>query len=397
MNKLIEAEFINAVHSRQPVAGLTHGFYRYPARFSPLFARAAIKTFSQPGDAILDPFMGGGTTLVEARILGRQAIGTDINSLAVFIAKVKTDVFSDAELSRVSSWAEDVASSLNLHKIPERTNSWPGPNYLRNFSDQATWPIRKTLELSLDRVGELSEQQQNLARCILLKTAQWALDCRTEIPNAQQLRKQFLIHAREMTAGAKDYAEAVRSADRLYKLRGKLNTLCLERSAVGLELEQKLKGSPAPKLILTSPPYPGVHVLYHRWQIQGRRETAAPFWITNTLDGSGASFYTFGDRKQKELKTYYEQALAAFTSLARVADKKTLVVQMVAFSDPPWQLQRYLEVMEQAGFKEVRRSSLANSRDGRLWRCVPNRKWYANQERAKATSKEVVLFHQLAR
>jgi len=30
-----------------------------------------------------------------------------------------------------------------------------------------------------------------------------------------------------------------------------------------------------------------------------------------------------------------------------------------------------------------------------LSRNVPNRKWYANQERAKATSKEAVLFHQL--
>jgi hypothetical protein len=42
-------------------AGHTHNFYRYPARFSPQFARAAVEAFSAPGDTVLDPFVGGGT------------------------------------------------------------------------------------------------------------------------------------------------------------------------------------------------------------------------------------------------------------------------------------------------------------------------------------------------
>lgn len=65
--------FLAAVHSQEPVTGLTHNFYRYPARFSPQFARAAIEVFSEPGDVVLDPFMGSGTTLVEASALGRLA------------------------------------------------------------------------------------------------------------------------------------------------------------------------------------------------------------------------------------------------------------------------------------------------------------------------------------
>jgi hypothetical protein len=39
------------------------------------------------------------------------------------------------------------------------------------------------------------------------------------------------------------------------------------------------------KLIVTSPPYPGVHVLYHRWHVDGRRETPAPYWIAGCNDG----------------------------------------------------------------------------------------------------------------
>ena len=59
--------FLAAVQTLQPVVGYTHNFYRYPARFSPLFARATIEAFSRSGDVVLDPFMGGATTLVEAR------------------------------------------------------------------------------------------------------------------------------------------------------------------------------------------------------------------------------------------------------------------------------------------------------------------------------------------
>jgi len=395
MNPGAITKLLEAVHSREVVNGLTHGFYRYPARFSPLFARAAIQAFSQPGDVILDPFMGGGTTLVEARVLGRRAIGVDINALAVFVTKVKTSLLSEREIAEVKLWIEDIADNLRLHQSFNQRNSSTELDYPPNLNDKTTWRIRKILKLALDQMNELSGRQQDFARCALLKTAQWALDCRTEIPNTQQFRQQLLGNLAEMASGAREYAKAVRKAEQSYDLRGSAKVLCLHRSAIGLEEEPRLKNRPAPKLILTSPPYPGVHVLYHRWQIQGRRETSAPFWIADRLDGSGASFYTFGDRKQEGLTTYYEHTLAAFTSLAKLADKRTLILQMVAFSDPSWQLSRYLSTMEQAGFKEIKKPALSNSPDGRLWRIVPNRKWYANQERAKATSKEAVLFHQL--
>src|SRR5437868_1612371 len=38
----------------------THGYYHYPARFSPEIARSVIECFSDRADWILDPFMGGG-------------------------------------------------------------------------------------------------------------------------------------------------------------------------------------------------------------------------------------------------------------------------------------------------------------------------------------------------
>ena len=60
---------VEAACDASPIAGLTHNFYRYPARFSPKLVRAAIEAFTEPGDLVLDPFVGGGTTLVEAMVV----------------------------------------------------------------------------------------------------------------------------------------------------------------------------------------------------------------------------------------------------------------------------------------------------------------------------------------
>ena len=62
----IKQRLIEATRYQGRVKGLTHEFYRYPARFSPTFVREFIETFTKPGDWVFDPFVGGGTTLVEA-------------------------------------------------------------------------------------------------------------------------------------------------------------------------------------------------------------------------------------------------------------------------------------------------------------------------------------------
>lgn len=51
----------------------------HPAPFPEALARDHILTWSNPGDAILDPFAGSGTTLRMAKDLGRTAVGIEIN------------------------------------------------------------------------------------------------------------------------------------------------------------------------------------------------------------------------------------------------------------------------------------------------------------------------------
>src|SRR2546425_5884094 len=87
----LKASLLSKAHTE----GKTHNFYHYPARCSHDVARAAIEAFSKPGDWVLDPFMGGGTTVIEGLSLGRRVIGTDVNALAHFVSDVRTTPLSD--------------------------------------------------------------------------------------------------------------------------------------------------------------------------------------------------------------------------------------------------------------------------------------------------------------
>ena len=328
--------------------------------------------------------------------MGRRCIGADINELSGFLALTKTKIIFKPDLVQVSKWAEGLTNKLNLHNPPVRAMEWIDGGYQRNINSRSTWPTRKTLELALVNISNLKkEPQRRFARCALLKTAQWALDCTTNIPVAKEFREKLLENISEMTEGALEFSKAAKQADRLYDGQDSFRTVCLNRSVIGIESDPVFKKVSKPKLILTSPPYPGVHVLYHRWQIHGRRETPAPFWLANSVDGHGSAFYTMGSRKQKDNKQYFEFIPQAFKSLAKVSGRNTLLVQLVGFSKTAWQLPRFISAMAEAGFKEIKFPAMANHRDGRLWRSIPNRKWYATNTRSTASSKEVVLFHRL--
>jgi DNA modification methylase len=85
---------------------LTHGIHHYTARMIPQIPSYFILKYSEKNNLILDPFCGSGTTLLEARLLGRNAIGIDINPLAVLISEVKSNTLDTVELARVMESVE---------------------------------------------------------------------------------------------------------------------------------------------------------------------------------------------------------------------------------------------------------------------------------------------------
>jgi hypothetical protein len=382
-----QAALIAGARDTAPVKGLTHGFYKYPARFSPTFVRAIIEAFTEPGDIVLDPHVGGGTTLVEALATGRNAIGVDISELAEFVATVKTTVYCNSEIDKLERWSTRVPDAINVHKPSSTFDAYLQRGYYKHLNHPSRWRLRKAIEQSMASAIRLGTPRlEAFGRCAVLRTAQLALDGRSRQASISEFRSFLSETATGMVEGARALRTAVAT-------NGITSIEVLQRSAAGLEDDNRMKGRTAPKLVVTSPPYPGVHVLYHRWQVDGRKETPLPFLIANKLDGAGSSYYTMGDRKYPKLKTYFDNIRATMSSVAALADSDTAVVQMVAFSQPEWQLGRYLQTMQEAGLTEYFLPALKGQGDGRLWRSVPGRRWYSDQRGVTPGSNEVVLMH----
>lgn len=69
-----------------------HALCPYFAMFPPEFARDSVSAHTKPGDLVLDPFSGRGTTLLEALLLGRDAIALDVNPVAYCVTTAKARV-----------------------------------------------------------------------------------------------------------------------------------------------------------------------------------------------------------------------------------------------------------------------------------------------------------------
>jgi hypothetical protein len=93
-----------------------HGFHSYAARMHPVTAARLVEALAPPRGVVLDPFCGSGTVLVEAMLAGRDAIGTDLNPLAVRLARCKTRVRDDAELEGLLLAAHEVASFADARR-----------------------------------------------------------------------------------------------------------------------------------------------------------------------------------------------------------------------------------------------------------------------------------------
>ena len=141
------------------------------------FVRAAIEIFTKPGDLVLDPHVGGGTSLVEALASGREAVGVDINPLAEFVARVKCIVFSEAELNTLEAWAARLPGVVDIHGRSVEFTEYAELGYYKHLDHPSRWRLRKGIEQALASAIRLGTPRlEAFGRCAVLRTAQWALD-----------------------------------------------------------------------------------------------------------------------------------------------------------------------------------------------------------------------------
>ena len=155
-----------------------HRLHPYMGKFIPQLVEIFLRKFRP--DFVYDPFCGSGTTLVEAKSLGIDSIGTDISAFNVLLSKVKTDTY-DIELlkkelydilSKTSECEEELSSdegSLFYKGNNEEENDLTGNEYINEwFADQS----RKELLRFLNLIGNY--QYQDLLKIVLSRSARSA-------------------------------------------------------------------------------------------------------------------------------------------------------------------------------------------------------------------------------
>lgn len=151
----------------------SHGWHRYIGRFPPHVVRALINHFdAKPGDVVLDPFVGSGTTLVECRLLGIKAIGIEITPLSSLISRAKSQfptdvnylvklvaVFEEFYQQRWSQFLQD----RDLTTLPyEEIINRPG-NSVPMFANYEKWFTKEAL-LGVSIVVEFAQSVEGYHR-----------------------------------------------------------------------------------------------------------------------------------------------------------------------------------------------------------------------------------------
>jgi hypothetical protein len=240
--------------------------------------------------------------------------------------------------------------------------------------------VKKVLALALRSLSRFSEDATVLARCALLNVGQWALNGGRQ-PNLTEFRERLRLTVHEMVRGLETLEESIGCKF--------VRPILINDTAARIGEHEPFRQGAKAALAVSSPPYPGIHMLYHRWQVDGRRETAAPYWLAECDDGHGATFYNFAYRSESAADRYFAESLNTLKAVRKVMRDGALFVQLIAFANPKRHLPRYLDNMEKAGFVEVR-----NGR--RIWRNVPSRRWHATLKGPLSSSREVVLVHRTA-
>lgn len=120
------------------VTYFTHGFFKYPCKFIPHIPRWAVSKYTHEGDLVLDPFAGSGTTLVEAVLHKRNALGIDFDKLSQLLCRSKTKNLTNRQIEYLKRFEQKLFSNKDknsfkpdLHNI----NHWFPKNSIAELSN----------------------------------------------------------------------------------------------------------------------------------------------------------------------------------------------------------------------------------------------------------------------
>jgi site-specific DNA-methyltransferase (cytosine-N4-specific) len=176
---------------------LTHGLHSYKGKFFPQIVRALLNVaLVKPGDRVIDPFVGSGTTALESALMGFSARGIDRNPLAALIARTKVDA-----LRLDASDVREATTALLRTLGAAREAELPNRDYLDRWFPAETLAVIARILGCVDAAAA-PEAFKDLARLVLSTDLRaWSL----------QEPSQLRIFRRETAPPASELEERFRS------------------------------------------------------------------------------------------------------------------------------------------------------------------------------------------
>lgn len=106
-----------------------HSFHHYTAKFIPQIPSRILRHYARGKIVVVDPFVGSGTTLVEAKLLGCHSYGMDTNPMAIKIAKAKTMRITDLKVKEIDDfilWLGEIENNDDLTNEDFTVELFPG-------------------------------------------------------------------------------------------------------------------------------------------------------------------------------------------------------------------------------------------------------------------------------
>ncbi len=287
---------------------LSHSLHPYPAKFPPQLPQKILEEYAIKGQTVLDPFCGSGTTLVEARILGVNAIGVDVNGLSVLLSKVKATPISENQFSIIDYFISDIENETFKWKFNGRPKI-----EIKEIEGQAHWFQQNVSEEITFTLNQISKQNdldvQNFLKIVLssiiVRISNQESDTRfaainKNIPDCFTL-EQFCKRAREYNIRMKEFSELILNGTELKVFNADSRNL-------------DFISDDSIDIIITSPPYANTYdyYLYHKFRKR---------WLD--LDVKFAQYNEIGSRREysslKEKKEKWnEDLIKCFKEMQRV-------------------------------------------------------------------------------
>jgi SAM-dependent methyltransferase len=303
-----------------------HGFHAYPARAHPVTARRLVDAFAPARGLVLDPFCGSGTILIEAMLAGRDALGTDLNPLAVMLARAKTYPRKPEATAALVAAAKEVADFADTRRkaklgatrrLPQEDVSVFAPHVLLEMDglragiEKAPPEARPDLWLVFSSIlVKLSAKRGDTSDEPLEKRVSAGYPARLFVKKTEELAERFAEFASLLPTPVPRARVVLDDAGKLAKVE--------ERSV---------------DAVITSPPYVATydylahHELRMRWLDLDTRRFAK--------DELGARRH-YERMTPDEARASWERELAKFfRALARVTKRGAPVVLLIADSATP--------------------------------------------------------------